>query len=489
MHSAANMISMLILPLFINVLTMTRSCSDGLPVPQRYGAILAIALGITVSVLDGTIANVALPTIARDLQASPASSIWVVNAYQLAVVISLLSLASLGDLIGYRRIYLAGLLVFSITSLFCALSDSLITLTIARVLQGFGAAAIMSVNTALIRIIYPQRFLGRGIAINSLIVAFSSAAGPTVAAAILSVASWQWLFAINLPIGIVALLLGMKFLPANSQKNSNQRFDPISAVMNALTFGLLITAISGFAQGHSLLLIAGEVAALLVIGYFFVRRQLNQESPLLPVDLLRIPIFALSMGTSICSFTAQMLAMVSLPFFLQGALGRDEVATGLLLTPWPLAIIVVAPIAGRLVEHIHAGLLGGIGLATFALGLFLLAMLPQDPTDLDIIWRMVLCGIGFGLFQSPNNHTIISAAPRHRSGGASGMLGTARLLGQTSGAALVALMFNLFHSNATHASLVLAGAFASVAAIVSCLRITQPRSAPPARSNEPNSPT
>ncbi len=170
-----------------------------------------------------------------------------------------------------------------------------------------------------------------------------------------------------------------------------------------------------------------------------------------------------------------MLAMVSLPFFLQASLGRDEVATGLLLTPWPLAIIVMAPIAGRLVERVHAGLLGGIGLATFALGLFLLALLPHNPTDLDIIWRMVLCGAGFGLFQSPNNHTIISAAPRHRSGGASGMLGTARLLGQTSGAALVALMFNLFPTSGTHASLVLAGIFASIAAVVSCLRITQPR--------------
>ena len=419
-----------------------RPCSDGLPVPQRYGAILAIALGITVSVLDGAIANVALPTIARDLNASPASSIWVVNAYQLAITVSLLSLASLGDLIGYRRIYQAGLLVFSITSLFCALSDSLLTLTIARVLQGFGAAAIMSVNTALIRIIYPQRFLGRGMGINSLIVACSSAAGPTVAAAILSVASWQWLFAINLPIGLVALLLGMKFLPANGQKSDNRRFDPTSA-------------------------------ALLAIGAVFVRRQLRQEFPLLPVDLLRIPIFALSMGTSICSFAAQMLAMVSLPFFLQSALGRDEVATGLLLTPWPLAIVVMAPIAGRLVERVHAGLLGCIGLAVFALGLFSLALLPADPSNGDIIWRMVLCGAGFGLFQSPNNHTIISAAPRNRSGGASGMLGTARLLGQTSGAALVALMFNLFPTSGTHASLVLAGVFATLAAAVSSLRITQ----------------
>lgn len=213
------------------------------------------------------------------------------------------------------------------------------------------------------------------------------------------------------------------------------------------------------------------MTALLMIGYFFVHRQLRQVSPLLPVDLLRIPIFALSIGTSICSFAAQMLAIVSLPFFLQNTLGRDEVATGLLLTPWPLAIIVVAPIAGRLVGYIQAGLLGGIGLATFALGLFLLALLPQYPTNMDIIWRMALCGTGFGLFQSPNNLTIISAAPHHRSGGASGMLGTARMLGQAIGTALVALMFNLFPTQGTHNSLLLAGFFASFAALVSCLRI------------------
>ncbi|WP_016676156.1 MFS transporter, partial [Yersinia pestis] len=400
---------------------MNPSTSDGLPVPQRYAAILVIALGIMMAVLDGTIANVALPTIARDLNTSPATSIWVVNAYQLAITISLLSMASLGDIIGYRRVYQAGLLIFSVTSLFCALSDSLWTLTFARVLQGFGAAALMSVNTALIRIIYPRAQLGRGIGINTLIVAVSSAAGPSIAAAVLSVASWQWLFALNVPIGLLAWCLGIKFLPANNTKSNGNRFDITSCVLNALTFGLLITAISGFSQGQSPAVIAAQVVALLLIGFFFVRRQLTQSFPLLPVDLLRIPIFALSIGTSIFSFAAQMLAMVSLPFFLQTVLGRDEVATGLLLTPWPLATMVIAPIAGRLVERYHAGLLGGIGLAVFASGLFLLAVLPANPSDVDIIWRMILCGAGFGLFQTPNNHTIISAAPQHRSGGASGM--------------------------------------------------------------------
>ena len=452
---------------------MTLTPNDGLPVPQRYGAILAIALGITVSVLDGAIANVALPTIAKDLNASPASSIWVVNAYQLAVTISLLSLASLGDIFGYRRIYQTGLLVFSITSLFCALSDSLTTLTIARILQGFGAAAIMSVNTALIRIIYPQRFLGRGMGINALIVAVSSAAGPTVAAGILSIASWQWLFAINLPIGIAALALGLKFLPANSTKSQGQRFDFTSSLMNALTFGLLITAISGFAQGQNRLLILAEVVALVIIGWFFVRRQLSRPFPLLPVDLLRIPIFAMSLGTSLCSFSAQMLAFVSLPFFLQNTLGLDSVSTGLLLTPWPLATMVMAPISGRLVERFHPGMLGGIGLIVLSFGLYSMSMLPHDPSNLNIVWRMFICGAGFGLFQSPNNHTMITSAPRNRSGGARGLLGTARLLGQTTGAALVALMFNLFPEHGTHASLILAGTLAGGGALVSFMRMTQ----------------
>lgn len=190
---------------------MQKIQADGLPLPQRYGAILTIIIGISMAVLDGAIANVALPTIASDLNATPASSIWVVNAYQIAIVISLLTFSFLGDMFGYRRIYKFGLVAFLLSSLLCALSDTLQLLTMARIAQGIGGAALMSVNTALIRLIYPQRFLGRGMGINSFIVAVSSAAGPTIAAAILSVASWKWLFLINVPLGILALILAMRF--------------------------------------------------------------------------------------------------------------------------------------------------------------------------------------------------------------------------------------------------------------------------------------
>ncbi|EDH6189845.1 MFS transporter [Salmonella enterica subsp. enterica serovar Typhi] len=446
-----------------------------MPLPQRYGAILTIIIGISMAVLDGAIANVALPTIATDLHASPASSIWIVNAYQIAIVVSLLSLSFLGDMFGYHRIYKCGLVVFLLSSLFCALSDSLQMLTLARIAQEFGGAALMSVNTALIRLIYPQRHLGRGMGINSFIVAVSSAAGPTIAAAILSISSWKWLFLINVPLGIIALILAIRFLPANIAHDTKPRFDLPSAVMNALTFGLLITALSGFAQGQSLTLIGAELLVLVVVGFFFVRRQLSLPVPLLPIDLLRIPPFSLSIGTSICSFCAQMLAMVSLPFYLQTVLGRSEVETGLLLTPWLLATMVMAPLAGYLIERLHAGLLGALGMVIMAAGLFALVMLPGTPSDLNIIWPMILCGAGFGLFQSPNNHTIITSAPRERSGGASGMLGTARLLGQSTGAALVALMLNQFGDSGTHLSLLAAAILATLAAVVSGLRITQPR--------------
>ena len=452
----------------------TEKKTDGLPLPKRYWAILAIALGVSVSVLDGTIANVALPTIANELHTSPSNIIWVVNAYQLAITISLLSFSSLGDIWGYRKVYLSGLALFSITSLMCALSTSFWTLVIARVLQGFGAAAITSINTALLRIIYPQRFLGRGMGINALVVAFSLAVGPTLASVILSFASWNWLFAINVPIGLLALFVGFKHLPHNPVKITGRKFDIMSSAANALMFALLILTMEGISHEQKIHFILLEAVALLVVGYLFIRRQLRQKYPLLPVDLLRIPIFSLSIGTSISSFTAQMLAMVSLPFFLQNTLGYGSSQIGLLLTPWPLAIIIVAPIAGRLVEKIHAGLLGGIGLAIFAIGLFLLSFLPDHPSMFNIIWRMLVCGIGFGLFQSPNNSVIISSAPQSRSGGASGMLGTARLLGQTLGTTLVAMIFTLVPHNSTQATLLLAGVFAALAAVVSCLRLSQP---------------
>lgn len=438
--------------------------TDGLPMPRRLGAILAVSFGVSLSVIDGSIANVALPTISAQLGISAADSIWIVNAYQLAIMVSLLSFSALGDVLGYRKIYIGGLALFTVASVGCALSGSFQTLVLARVMQGFGAAAVTSVNTTLVRFIYPRARLGRGLGINATVVAVSSVAGPTIAAGILSVADWPWLFAVNIPVGVAALTLSHRFLPSNPVKDAAHHFSWRDALMNALTFGLMMSSIEGFSHGLDPRILSLGIAAMLIIGFFFIRSQLRETYPILPFDLLRIPIFSVSVLTSICSFLGQMLAMVALPFYLQHTCGYSDVETGLLLTAWPAIIMIVAPVAGLLVERVHAGLLGGVGLTAMAAGLFLLAWLPENPSHGDIIWRLMLCGAGFGFFQSPNNSILIASAPPTRSGSASGMLATARLVGQTTGAALMALLFHLVPQNSTHAALMLAGCFAIAAA-------------------------
>ena len=440
---------------------------DGLPVPRRYIAMLAMAMALTMAVLDSSISNVALPTIARDFGTSPAETIWVVNAYQLVIVAALLPLASLGEIIGYRRVYIAGLALFTVGAGFCAMADSLPWLIAARILQGCGAAGVMSVNTALVRFIYPSRHFGRALGLNSMVVAISAASGPTVAAAVLAVAPWPWLFAIHVPLGIATFFVA-RAMPATPL--GSHRFDLVSAALSATTFGLLIIAIQGLSHDAGLHWVVAQFAAAAFAGWLLVRRQLSQTAPLLPVDLLRIPILALSVATSVCSFTAQMLAYVSLPFHLQDALGRSPVQAGLLLTPWPLATAITSPIAGRLADRWPAGIVTSIGVALMAIGLALLATLPPAPNDATIVWRMAACGIGFGLFQSPNNRTMIGNTPVSRAGGASGMLGTARLLGQSVGAALTALAFGLF-AEAGIAALTMGAGFAATAALVSVSRL------------------
>jgi DHA2 family multidrug resistance protein-like MFS transporter len=449
---------------------------DGLPPDERLRAMLVIAIGVSMAVLDGAIANIALPTIARDLAASPASAVWVVSAYQLAVTISLLPFSSLGDIYGHRRVYMSGLALFTLASLLCALAPNLPVLVAARVLQGFGGAGIMSVNGALIRFIFPRAQLGRGIGFNAFIVATGSAIGPTVASGILSVADWPWLFAINVPLGLLALT-ARRALPVTTA--SGHRFDATSAAMNAVTLGLFIVAVDGFGRDGPPVLSAALLAAAIAVGVVFVRRQRGLTAPMLPVDLFRIPIFSLSVATSISCFIAQGIAFIALPFLFQAGGGASQIETGLLMTPWPATVIVAAPLAGRLSDKIPAGILGGIGLSALSAGLLLVLALPPHAPFWDFAWRMSLCGAGFGFFQAPNNRLIIGSAPRERSGAGSGMLSTARLVGQTTGAALVAVSFTLT-ANAggtvaagARTAVLIAAISSAVAAVVSTLRLVR----------------
>ena len=450
----------------------TAPTADGLPRRERLEAITAISLTVAMASLDGAIANTGLPTIAADLGSNGAAAIWVVNAYQIALLAALVPLASLGEIVGHRRIYVIGLALFTATSLACGLAWSLPSLVVARALQGLGAAAIMSVNAALVRFSYPASMLGRGVGLNALAVAIGFTAGPTVASLVLSAASWHWLFLINVPIGLPAIWLSLRSLPATPR--AEHTFDGASALLCAALFTALALAVGEATHG------AGVAAAVLVLitlvcGGLLLRRQSGHPAPMLAVDLFRLPDFALSGATALCSFATQGLAFVALPFLLQTALGRSQVATGFLITPWPAVVGIMAPIAGRLSDRYPAGVLGGIGLLILSVGMAAAALLPGDSTTAEIAGVMALCGAGFGFFQSPNLRALMASAPPARSGAASGIVATARLLGQTCGAALVALCLNLSPTRGPEFALWLGCGFSAAGSLTSFLRLVAAR--------------
>jgi MFS transporter, DHA2 family, multidrug resistance protein len=444
------------------------SSEDGLAPAQRRFAMLGIALAVLLSVLDYAVVNVALPSIARSIHCADSSAIWVINAYQLVNLIALLPVAALGDKIGHARMCRIGLVLFVLASALCALSRTLPELAMARALQGLGGACILGVNAALLRHIYPSSMLGRAIALNGLVIGLGVALGPTIAAAVLGVASWPFLFYINLPLGAAALWFTITALPATPC--IPRPFDYIGTVLLACAFGALITGGDRFAHDGSpalsLALIAFGAASLLLL----VLRQLGRPEPLLPIDLLARGGFAAAFTTSFTGFVASNFFMISMPFALMSVLHRGPVATGLLITPWPVAIIVVAPLVGRLADRYPAAVLSSIGLCITATGFLLLRTMPAAPSDFAIAWRIFIAGAGFGLFQPPNNKAMLITAPRHRTGGASGMISVARLLGQTVGAMLVALTLSFAHPAPTRTCLTLATATAFLAAGISVLR-------------------
>ncbi|MDR3521812.1 MAG: MFS transporter [Acidocella sp.] len=443
--------------------------ADGLPKPQRNLALAAVLITVILTVMDQTVANVALPTIAADFHATPTDSVAIVSAYQLAIVMLILPLAALAEIYGYRLVYLTGIVVFIIASLGCVLANSITTLTIARIVQGFGAAGIMSVNTALIRYIFPHSLLGRGIGLNSMVVAVASTMGPSFAGIVLSFASWQWLFTINLPLGIISLVMGYRNLPASDLVK--RRFDGLSAALTAIAFAMLITTIQSFSHAEPLVLSFAEMLTGIIAITWSVLRQLPDPAPLLPVDLLRRPLFALSVGTSISCFTAQMLALVSLPFYFETILGFNVTETGLLIMAWPLTIAVVTNISGHMADRYPAAILNFLGISVLAAGLLLLSFLPPHPGYANVVWRMMLCGFGFGFFQPPNNRVIMTSAPKPRSGAASGTIATSRLLGQATGAALAALILAKLGNHGAIVSLDVGAGFAGVSALISLLRL------------------
>lgn len=410
---------------------------------HQYIAISAVLIVLTMTVLDGTVVNVALPILAKEFHVDDSNAIWIVTVYQLVITMLLLPVSSLGDIYSYRRNYIIGIVVFTLGSAFCALSQTFGLIVAARAVQGIGAAMVMAVNVALVRLIYPPRYLGRGLAVNTMVIAIASAAGPTLAGAILSVASWHWLFLINVPFGLLAFFMAYRYLPQNPPREHKVKFDWVSGVANVIVFGTIFYALGNFSRGGDLLSNIILLAIGVIVGVFYIRHLHGHDQPMFPIDLLHSKLYSLSIMTYTGSFIAQNIAMIALPFLFLNGLGFSELTTGLLMTPWPLATMLVSPFAARFIEKHNPGATAAFGMLIYAVGIVLLLFVPpHGPAgEWDIAWRMAVCGAGFGIFQTPNSTVMIQAAPVSRSGAAGGFQSTARIGGQTLGATIVTLIF------------------------------------------------
>ncbi|TWC66529.1 MFS transporter [Herbaspirillum sp. SJZ099] len=423
---------------------------EGLPGAERRLAMIAVMMATTMAVFDGTIVNVALPQITRELGATVGSAIWVTNGYLLAMAMTLATFASLSSRVGFRTLFSAGLAVFTLASLGCALSPTVEVLIAMRVLQGLGGAAMLSIAPAIHRTVFPNRLLGRILGLNAVLIATSTAVGPALGGTLLAALSWQWLFAINVPLGLAAVWLSLRVIPG-ARVRTGEPFDMAGAVLSAIAMGAMILAAEACAQlahgaqaGQPLLGAVGFGLASVVAAVAFVRVQRRARQPLLPLDIFASVRFSLAALTSLASFVGQGIAFVALPFLFQNAYGYSAFESALLFTPWPIGIVLVAPHAGRLADRHSPALLSTAGLALFTVGLALLALLPDQAQAWDIGWRALVCGMGFGFFQSPNNREMLGNVSRERSGNASGVLAIMRTFGQCMGAALLGIVLSVY---------------------------------------------
>ncbi|WP_019937602.1 MFS transporter [Bordetella sp. FB-8] len=438
---------------------------DGLPAPRRYWAAATLLCGISLTVLDTTIVNVALPTIAANLGEPASSMVWVVNSYSLTIVMFLLLMAALAERLGFKRLFTFGVVAFMLSSLGCALSTTLWQLNLARVCQGVGAATLMCMFGGMVRNIYPSRHLGRGVSLNATVVALMSVLGPSIGSLIVSVASWRWIFAVNVPVSLV-LLMGIRTLP--DVPRIKGPIDVPSALLSMAAMAAFIIGVDDLTANFpkALLLIAAAVALTMVL----VRRANGQQAPLVPIDLLRIRPLGYAVAASVCTFAAQTAAYVSLPFYFLHELGRAQWQLGMLMAAWPIGTAAIAVLAGRLADRYSAALLSGLGAGAMAIALVGVALLPHGASNKTVMGVMFLAGLGFGFFQTPNNRAMLGAAPIERSGAAGGVQSATRVFGQSLGTALVAVAYGLNLAHGSTMALILAAACAVLAVGVNTVR-------------------
>ena len=404
---------------------------------KRYFATAAILIGVGMSALDSSIVNITLPSIVNALNIEVSSSIWIVNSYQIASAATMLICASLSSRVGEKLFFKLGMLLFTLSSLGCSLSSNFSILVAMRMVQGISYAIMISVGLGLYRTILPTNMLGTILGLNAMVFAVGTAIGPAIGGLIISYLSWPWLFYINIPLGIIAITLSFIFLGKDSEKEKG--FDWLGAISSATALGLIVVAVDQIGHWNNKTLISCIFIAMILF-IIFIKIQNHSKYPLLPLDIFRSKIYSLAVISSILIFISQGIALVSLPFVLQHTYGYSVLESAFIFTPWPVAVAFCAPLAGILSNHFNPTKISSIGAVLFCLGLSSLAFLPETVSTINILWRVAICGLGYGLFIPPNNREMFTNVKKNRTVIASGMLSTARTTGQSMGAAIVVVI-------------------------------------------------
>lgn len=444
---------------------------------RRTLSMVAILLCTLMATIDASIVNVALPRLARSLHVGPAETVWVATAFLLAVSCAVPATAALGDQIGRRRLFLIGVPVFTLASLGCALAPSLGLLVTFRVVQGLGSAAILAVSIPLFRVLFPPEKLGQVLGVNAMTVAIGTCAGPTLGGLILAGFSWPWLFLINLPFGAISFLIAVFALPSRMPERGG--YDWQGAVLAASAIAAFLLGVHQLVDISSLWLAFVLLAASAALVWLFLAQERRAARPLIPLGLFT-GLFSLTVSTASASFFGQGIAFVALPFLFQSAYHASPLQSALLFTPWPLVIVFIAPLSGRLADRIRPANLAVSGLLVFTVGLLLLALLGDTPPIVLVLVATAVSGLGFAIFQSPNNRDMMAAAPLRFASSASAVLNTNRTVGQSAGSAAVSMALVLSgaaagsltaQAHAATAVLWLAVAAAAAATVLSLVKL------------------
>lgn len=410
--------------------------------------LFSVALGTFMSALDSSVVNIAIPVIKSYFDVPLATVEWIITAYLMVVSSILLFFGRLSDIYGQKRVYITGFAIFTVGSALCGLSTSAEMLIALRVLQSLGAGMMFSTSSAIITQNVPAKNRGKAFGVISIAVAVALSTGPVLGGTLAGTLGWQSIFYINVPVGIIGIILATKFIPSDKKVPSASLDIPGSVLIFVALF-LILLPLNQLNEGTSHYLIAAMLVLGVILAVVFIHYEKKAKYPILNLKLFSNRVFSASLSAALFSYMAQSIMVFLVPFYLQTIRLFSPAMSGLLYIPMPLAILIVSPVAGYISDRFDTRYISSAGVGVMAVGLFILSYLNTTTPLWYIVMGMIITGLGFGMFQTPNNSAVMNHVPMANRGVASGMLATARNMGMATGVGISGALFSFFSSRAS----------------------------------------